>query len=91
MEARNSFDAVSLNEMVLIDSEQLQARFNLGRQTLDKIAVTIGAKVKVGRRTLYKRAVMDDWADSLSASKPGEKIDDLFAGDGNLKKDCNSH
>lgn len=87
MEARNSFDAVSLNEMVLIDSEQLQARFNLGRQTLDKIAVTIGAKVKVGRRTLYKRAVMDDWADSLSASKPGEKIN-MFAGDGVLKKDC---
>lgn len=82
MEARNSFDAVSLNEMVLIDSEQMQARFNLGRQTLDKIAVTIGAKVKVGRRTLYKRQVMDDWAGSLSASRPGEKIDTCAGGGG---------
>lgn len=83
MEARNTFDTVSMNDRVLIDIEQMQARFNLGRQTLDKIAVTIGAKVKVGRRTLYKRQVMDDWADSLSANGPGEKID-TCAGDGGM-------
>lgn len=91
MEARNTFDTVSMNDRVLIDIEQMQARFNLGRQTLDKIAVTIGAKVKVGRRTLYKRAVMDDWADSLNASRPGEKVD-TFAGDGGIEKeDYSSH
>ena len=82
MEARNTFDTVSMNDRVFLDIEQMQARFNLGRQTLDRIAVTIGAKVKIGRRTLYKRKLMDDWADSLSASRPGEKIDTCAGGGG---------
>ena len=80
MEARNNYDAVSIDEMVLIDIEKMQARFNLGRQTLDKIAVRIGAKVKIGRRTLYKRQIMDDWANSLGASSTDKIVSEPFAG-----------
>lgn len=83
MEARNTFDTVSMNDRVFLDIEQMQARYGLGRQTLDKIAVAIGAKVKIGRRTLYKRKVVDDWADSLCANRPDEKID-MFAGSGGM-------
>lgn len=90
MEARKTIDAVSMNDRVLLDIEQMQARYGLGRQTLDKIADKIGAKVKIGRSSRYKRETMDDWANSLGASRPGETIDDLYAGDGELKKDCTS-
>lgn len=85
MEHLKTISTVPMGDLVFLNMPQMQTRYNLGRITLDEIATKIGAKVKVGRRTLYSREKMDAWANSLCTCRPGEKID-TFAGSGGMKQ-----
>ena len=50
---------------VMIDRNQACEMFGLGWQTLDKIAIECGGRIKIGKRVLYKRSVLENHFNSL--------------------------
>ena len=56
---------------ITIGLPELMARLNSGRQTAEKVAAAAGAKIKIGRRTLYHvgkiEAYLDQMADEQKA------------------------
>ena len=52
MRARKNTKVVTFEPLTL-DKEQAKARYNLGENSLNKIAAAAGAYIKVGRRKLY--------------------------------------
>lgn len=50
---------------VLLDKETASSLFSLGYQTLDKVARKCNGRIKIGRRVLYKRKVIEEFIDSL--------------------------
>lgn len=52
----------------LIDTDQLRAYTNLGRNNAMKLGEEIGAKVQIGRRILWDRRKVDEYLDSLVES-----------------------
>ena len=66
----------------------------MGLNTFKKWALEIGAVKRFGNIKRNDLKIIDEALDAwpaVSSSKPGEKIDDQFVGDGDLKKDCSSH
>lgn len=49
----------------LMDTEQLRAYTNLGRNNAMKLGEEIGAKVQIGRRVLWDRRKVDEYFNSL--------------------------
>lgn len=49
----------------LLSKEALRDYLSLGRDKAEQIAEDAGAKIKVGRRTLYDREKIDAYIDSL--------------------------
>ncbi len=49
----------------LMDTEELRAYTGLGRNSAMKLGEEIGAKVKVGKRTLWDRKKIDQYLDAL--------------------------
>ena len=72
MEQLHDLTSIPLSDRVFINGLQVTARYGIGRNTLEKVAGEIGAKVKIGRRTLYSRKKFDDWAESLCAGSEGK-------------------
>lgn len=56
-------------ESRLMDTEELRAYTNLGRNNAMKLGEEIGAKVQVGRRVLWDRRKIDDYFNSLTGVK----------------------
>lgn len=56
-------------ESRLMDTEELRAYTNLGRNNAMKLGEEIGAKVKIGRRVLWDRVKIDQYFDSLTGVK----------------------
>lgn len=50
----------------LMDTEELRAYTNLGRNNAIKLGEDIGAKVKVGKRVLWDRVKIDKYLDELT-------------------------
>lgn len=50
----------------LMDTEELRAYTGLGRNSAMKLGEEIGAKVKVGKRTLWDRKKIDQYLDELT-------------------------
>ena len=53
----------------LIDTEELRAYTNLGRNSAVKLGEEIGARVKIGRRVLWDRVKVDQYFNSLTGAK----------------------
>lgn len=58
-----------INEVRLMDTEELRAYTNLGRNNAMKLGEEIGAKVKIGRRVLWDKRKVDEYFDSLTGVK----------------------
>ena len=55
-------------ESRLIDTEELRAYTNLGRNNAMKLGEEIGAKVKVGKRVLWDRVKIDQYLNELTGA-----------------------
>lgn len=53
-------------ESRLMDTEELRAYTNLGRNNAMKLGEDIGAKVKIGKRVLWDRVKIDRYFDELT-------------------------
>lgn len=49
-----------------VNAETLAGMLNCGRATAVKIGTDAGAKIQIGRRTLYKVSIVEKYLDSLS-------------------------
>ena len=56
----------SANEARLIDTEELRAYTNLGRNNAMKLGDEIGARVQIGRRVLWDRVKIDQYFNDLT-------------------------
>lgn len=56
----------TVGEARLIDTEELKAYTNLGRNGAMKLGEEIGAKVQIGRRVLWDRVKIDQYFNSLT-------------------------
>lgn len=56
-------------ESRLMDTEELRAYTNLGRNNAMKLGQEIGAKVQIGRRVLWDRRKIDEYFNSLTGVK----------------------
>ncbi|NLK29240.1 MAG: hypothetical protein GX306_13035 [Clostridiales bacterium] len=54
------------NETVLLDRNQAGSIYNLGWQTLDRIASECNARITIGRRVLYHKPTLDSYFLSLT-------------------------
>lgn len=59
------FNIISLNEMVLLTVDQAVNRYNIGKNAVRSMAITAGAVVRIGRRTLIHRETMDNYLEGL--------------------------
>ena len=53
----------------LMDTGELRAYTNLGRNKAMELGDEIGARVKIGKRVLWDRVKIDKYLDSLSGEK----------------------
>jgi hypothetical protein len=52
----------------LMDTEELRAYTNLGRNSAMKLGEEIGAKVKIGKRVLWDRVRLNEYLDELTGA-----------------------
>lgn len=67
MNARNNVSVV--NEKRLLDANEVCMYLSLGRNRGVEFAKSAGAEVKIGRRCLYDRVVIDRALDKLSETR----------------------
>lgn len=53
-------------ESRLMDTEELRAYTNLGRNNAMKLGEEIGAKVKIGKRVLWDKVKIDQYINNLT-------------------------
>ncbi|MDY2814580.1 MAG: hypothetical protein SOU03_11630 [Dorea sp.] len=66
---RNRTVTMAAGESRLMDTEELRAYTNLGRNNAMKLGEEIGAKVRIGRRVLWDRRKIDEYLNSLTGVK----------------------
>ena len=59
----------TVGESRLMDTEELRAYTNLGRNNAMKLGEEIGAKLQIGRRVLWDRRKIDEYFNSLTGVK----------------------
>lgn len=52
--------------VITIGLPELMARLNSGRKTAENVAVAAGAKIKIGRRTLYHVGKIEAYLEQLA-------------------------
>lgn len=57
------------NDSRLMDTEELRAYTNLGRNNAMKLGDEIGARVQIGKRVLWDRVKIDQYFNSLTGVK----------------------
>ena len=57
---------VTNEEFITVSAETLAGMLNCGRATAVKIGTDAGARIQIGRRTLYKVSTVNKYLDSLS-------------------------
>lgn len=55
-------------ETRLLDTDELRAYTNLGRDNAMKLGEEIGAKVKIGKRVLWDRVKIDQYLNELTGA-----------------------
>ena len=63
---RRRMGTVNTEKSRLMDTEELRAYTNLGRNSAMKLGEEIGAKVRIGRRVLWDRVKVDQYFNSLT-------------------------
>lgn len=63
---RNRVVAATHMESRLMDTEELRAYTNLGRNNAMKLGEQVGAKVKIGKRVLWDRKKIDQYLNELT-------------------------
>ena len=58
-----------ISENRLMDTEELRAYTNLGRNNAMKLGEEIGAKVKIGKRVLWDRKKIDQYINELTGAE----------------------
>ena len=58
--------SVNLDDVFLLDTMQAKTRYNIGRSSLTSIADSAGAVVRVGRRRLFSRQVLDEYFSAIT-------------------------
>lgn len=66
---RNRTTMAGVSKSRLMDTEELRAYTNLGRNNAMKLGEDIGAKVQIGRRVLWDRVKVDQYFNSLTGVK----------------------
>lgn len=66
---RNRMVVTAAGESRLMDTEELRAYTNLGRNNAMKLGEKIGAKVQIGRRVLWDRRKVDEYFNALTGVK----------------------
>ena len=66
---KNRMAVANTGESRLMDTEELRAYTNLGRNNAMKLGEEIGAKVRIGRRVLWDRVKVDQYFNSLTGVK----------------------
>lgn len=66
---RNRTVTAITGESRLMDTEELRAYTNLGRNNAMKLGEEIGARVQIGRRVLWDKKKVDEYFDSLTGVK----------------------
>lgn len=66
---RNRTVTATVGESRLMDTEELRAYTNLGRNNAMKLGEEVGAKVQIGRRVLWDRRKIDEYFNSLTGVK----------------------
>ncbi|BCZ27386.1 hypothetical protein EUBC25_14730 [Claveliimonas bilis] len=66
---RNRTITATVGESRLMDTEELRAYTNLGRNNAMKLGEEIGAKVQIGRRVLWDRRKIDEYFNTLTGVK----------------------
>jgi len=51
---------------ITVQLPELMARLNTGRKTAEKVAIAAGARIKIGRRTLYHVGKIEAYLDQLA-------------------------
>lgn len=54
-------------EFLTVNAETLAGMLDCGRATAVKIGTDAGAKIQIGRRTLYKVSVVNKYLDTLAS------------------------
>mgnify|MGYP001264472220 CR=1 FL=1 len=65
-------EQIDLNQVVTLTIEQAKARYNIGYNTLYKVAEQAGAIIKIGRRRLFSRKKLDEYFQNLTNGAPNE-------------------
>ena len=63
---RNRTVTAEAGKARMMDTEELRAYTNLGRNSAMKLGEEIGAKVQIGRRVLWDRRKIDEYFNSLT-------------------------
>ena len=66
---RNRTVTMAAGESRLMNTEELRAYTNLGRNNAMKLGEEIGAKVQIGRRVLWDRRKVDEYFNALTGVK----------------------
>lgn len=66
---RNRTVTSTTGESRLMDTKELRAYTNLGRNNAMKLGDEIGARVQIGKRVLWDRVKIDAYFDSLTGVK----------------------
>ncbi|MEE0201992.1 MAG: hypothetical protein U0I51_15805 [Muricomes sp.] len=66
---RNRTVTAEVGKARMMDTEELRAYTNLGRNSAMKLGEEIGAKVQIGRRVLWDRRKIDEYFNSLTGVK----------------------
>ena len=64
MNSRNNIQA--RGESRLMDTNELRAYTNLGRNMATKLGIEAGAKIKMGKRVLWDRVKIDQYLNELT-------------------------
>ena len=63
---RSRTNNFGVGESRLMDTEELRAYTNLGRNNAMKLGEEIGAKVKIGKRVLWDKVKIDNYLNELT-------------------------
>ncbi|MCI8517345.1 MAG: hypothetical protein HFG75_10865 [Hungatella sp.] len=59
-------ESLNKSDMIAVSPETLAGMLNCGRATAVKIGTDAGAKILIGRRTLYKVSIVDKYLNLLA-------------------------
>lgn len=63
---QKTLERKEIENFLTVNTDTLAGMLNCGRATAVKIGTDAGAKIQIGRRTLYKVSIIEKYLDSIS-------------------------